>query len=125
MIPASGIVTGDIIALEAGDMVAADARLLEASSLKCIESALTGESEAVTKQPATLEQGDIPLGDRENMVFMGTIVTAGTGQALVVATAMNTELGRIAGLIEKAGAEERTPLEKSLSPSGGCSSGRR
>ena len=113
-IPASGIVAGDILALEAGDLVAADARLLEAASLRCIESALTGESEAVTKQAATLEQGDVPLGDRENMVFMGTSVAAGTGQAVVVATAMKTELGRIAGLIEEAGAEERTPLEKKL-----------
>ncbi len=113
-IPASGIVAGDIVALEAGDLVAADARLLEAASLKCIESALTGESEAVTKQPATLEQGDLPLGDRENMVFMGTSVAAGTGQAVVVATAMNTELGRIAGLIEEAGAEAGTPLQQKL-----------
>ncbi len=113
-IPASGIVTGDILALEAGDLVAADARLLEAASLKCIESTLTGESEAETKQPATLEGDDVPLGDRENMVFMGTSIAAGTGQAVVVATAMNTELGRIAGLIEEAGAEERTPLEKKL-----------
>ena len=113
-IPASGIVAGDILALEAGDLVAADARLLTAASLKCIESALTGESEAVTKKPATLEQGDIPLGDRENMVFMGTSVAAGTGQAVVVATAMNTELGRIAGLIEEAGAEEGTPLQQKL-----------
>ena len=113
-IPASGIVSGDILALEAGDLVAADARLLEAASLKCIESALTGESEAVTKQPATLEQGDIPLGDRANMVFMGTSVAAGTGQAVVVATAMKTELGRIAGLIETAGEAEGTPLEKKL-----------
>ena len=113
-IPASGIVAGDILALEAGDLVAADARLLEAASLRCIESALTGESEAVTKQAATLEQGDVPLGDRENMVFMGTSVAAGTGQAVVVATAMNTELGRIAGLIEEAGAEESTPLQQKL-----------
>ncbi len=113
-IPASGIVAGDILTLEAGDLIAADARLLEAASLKCIESALTGESEAVTKQPATLEQGDIQLGDRENMVFMGTSVAAGTGQAVVVATAMNTELGRIAGLIEEAGAEEGTPLQQKL-----------
>ena len=113
-IPASGIVAGDILALEAGDLVAADARLLTAASLKCIESALTGESEAVTKQPATLEQDDIPLGDRENMVFMGTSVAAGTGQAVVVATAMKTELGRIAGLIEEAGAEEGTPLQQKL-----------
>ena len=113
-IPAAGIVAGDILALEAGDLVAADARLLTAASFTCIESALTGESEAVTKQPATLAQGDIPLGDRENMVFMGTSVATGTGQAVVVATAMNTELGRIAGLIEEAGAEEGTPLEKKL-----------
>ena len=83
-------------------------------SLKCIESALTGESEAVTKQPAILEQADIPLGDRENMVFMGTGVASGTGQGVVVATAMTTELGRIAGLIEAAGADESTPLEKKL-----------
>jgi Ca2+-transporting ATPase len=113
-IPASGVVAGDILSLEAGDLVAADARLLEAASLKSIESALTGESEAVTKQPATLEQGDIPLGDRDNMVFMGTSVAAGTGQAVVVATAMNTELGRIAGLIEEAGADEGTPLQQKL-----------
>ena len=117
-IPAVGIVAGDILALEAGDLVAADARLLTAASLKCIESALTGESESVTKQPATLAKGDIPLGDRENMIFMGTSVAAGTGQAVVVATAMNTELGRIAGLIEEAGAEERTPLQQKLTSFG-------
>ena len=113
-IPASGIVAGDILALEAGDLVAADARLLGAASLKCIESALTGESEAVMKQAATLAKSDIPLGDRENMVFLGTSVAAGTGQAVVVATAMNTELGRIAVLIEEAGAEEGTPLQQKL-----------
>ncbi|WP_340123612.1 HAD-IC family P-type ATPase [Methylobacter svalbardensis] len=113
-IPASGIVAGDILELEAGDLIAADARLLEAASLKCIESALTGESEAVTKQHAALEQGDISLGDRENMVFMGTSVVAGTGQAVVVATAMQTELGRIAGLIAEAGAEDGTPLQQKL-----------
>jgi Ca2+-transporting ATPase len=113
-IPASGIVAGDILALEAGDLVAADARLLEAASLKCIESALTGESSAVTKHPEVLEQGDVSLGDRENMVFMGTSVAAGTAQAVVVATAMNTELGRIAGLLEEAGAEEGTPLQRKL-----------
>jgi Ca2+-transporting ATPase len=114
LISASGIVAGDILTLEAGDLVAADARLLEAASLRCIESTLTGESGAKTKQPATMEQGDVPLGDRENMVFMGTSVAAGTGQAVVVATAMKSELGRIAGLIVEAGAEERTPLEKKL-----------
>lgn len=113
-IPASGIVVGDILALEAGDLVGADARLLEAASLRCIESALTGESTAETKQPATLEQGDVALGDRENMVFMGTSVAAGTAQAVVVATAMKTELGRIAGLIAEAGAEQGTPLQRKL-----------
>lgn len=113
-IPAVEIVTGDILALEAGDLIAADARLLQAASLKCIESALTGESVSVIKQPETLKQTDVPLADRENMVFMGTSVATGTGLAVVVATAMQTELGRIAGLIAEAGEEEQTPLEKKL-----------
>lgn len=113
-IPASEIVTGDILELEAGDLVAADARLLEAASLKCIESALTGESDAVEKEAATLDSGDIPLGDRQNMIFMGTSVATGQGHAVVVATAMNTEIGRIAGLIEEAGAEQGTPLQQKL-----------
>ena len=117
-IPASGVVIGDVLALEAGDMVAADARLLIAASLTCIESALTGESEAVTKNPATLAQGYAPLGDRENMVFMGTSVVAGTGQAVVVATATKTELGRIAALIEEAGADKGTPLQQKLTSFG-------
>jgi Ca2+-transporting ATPase len=111
---ASTVVAGDILTLEAGDLVAADGRLLEASSLKCIESALTGESEAVIKQSGILEPDDIPLGDRENMVFIGTSVAAGTGQAVVVATAMKTELGRIAGLIEEASADQGTPLQRKL-----------
>ncbi|MCU1325618.1 MAG: Calcium-transporting ATPase (modular protein) [Bryobacterales bacterium] len=113
-IPASNIVAGDILELEAGDLVAADARLLEAAALKCTESALTGESEAVEKQPATLTTGDIPLGDRSNMVFMGTSAAAGTGQAVVVATAMKTELGRVAGLMEEAGSDRDTPLQRKL-----------
>jgi P-type Ca2+ transporter type 2C len=112
-IPASDIVAGDILALEAGDLIAADGRLLTAASLKCIESALTGESEAVKKKPETLGQEDMPLGDRENMLFMGTSVAAGTGEAVVIGIAMNTELGRIAGLIEKAGSE-KTPLQNKL-----------
>ena len=113
-IPASEIVSGDILELESGDLVAADARLLEASSLKCVESALTGESEAVTKQAVTLDEDDIPLGDRENMVFMGTSVATGQGSAVVVGTAMNTEIGQIAGLIEEAGADAGTPLQQKL-----------
>jgi len=113
-IPATEIVAGDILFLESGDLVAADARLLSAASFKCVESALTGESEAVIKQPATLELNNIPLADRENIIFMGTSVATGTAQAAVYATSMNTELGRIAGLIEEAGSDERTPLEKKL-----------
>lgn len=113
-IPATEIVVGDILFLEAGDLVAADARLLSAASFKCVESALTGESEAVIKQPATLELNNIPLADRENIIFMGTSVATGTAQAVVFATAMNTELGQIARLIVEAGTEERTPLEKKL-----------
>ena len=113
-IPAAGIVSGDILVLAAGDLVAADARLLSAASLKCIEAALTGESEAVKKDPAPLAAADIPLGDRANLVFMGTGVATGSGEAVVVATAMQTELGRIAGLLTTAGAEEETPLQKKL-----------
>jgi Ca2+-transporting ATPase len=113
-IPASEIVTGDILELESGDLVAADARLLAASSLKCVESALTGESDAVEKQASTVGDDDRPLGDRENMVFMGTSVAAGQGRAVVVATAMDTEIGRIAGLMEAAGGDEGTPLQQKL-----------
>lgn len=113
-IPAAGIVAGDILELESGDLVAADARLIEASSLKCVEAALTGESDAVEKRVATLSGEDIPLGDRQNMVFMGTGVATGQGIALVVATAMETEIGRIAGLIEQAGSDAETPLLKKL-----------
>jgi Ca2+-transporting ATPase len=113
-ISASKIVAGDVLELQAGDLVAADARLLSAVSLSCIESALTGESEAVVKQSATLTQSDIPLGDRENMAFMGTSIAAGKGHAVVVATAMKTELGRIAELLDETAADESTPLEKKL-----------
>lgn len=113
-IAASSIVVGDILGLEAGDLVAADARLMQAASLKCIESALTGESDAVRKHSAALADMNVPLGDRENIVFMGTSVAAGAGQGIVIATAMNTELGRIAGLIESAGGDTNTPLQSKL-----------
>ncbi len=113
-IPASDIVAGDILALAAGDLVAADARLLQAASFKAIESALTGESETVEKQAVPLDQEEVPLGDRANMVFLGTSVAAGTGQAVVVATAMKTELGRIAGLMESADTDQSTPLQQKL-----------
>jgi Ca2+-transporting ATPase len=113
-VPAAEIVTGDVLDLDAGDLVAADARLLEASSFKCIESALTGESDAVTKHAITLDSSDVPLADRENMIFMGTSIANGSGKGVVVATAMDTEIGRIATLIREAGEDERTPLQQRL-----------
>jgi len=112
--PASDVVQGDVLLLEAGTLVAADARVLASASLRCVESALTGEAKAVNKQAATLAAGEIALGDRANMVFMGTGVAAGTGRAVVVATAMGTELGRIASLLEAGGKEEKTPLQRRL-----------
>ena len=114
VVPASNVVPGDLLELEAGDLVAADARVLEATLLKCVESALTGESEAVEKRAITLHHDGIPLGDRENMIFMGTSVATGQGRAIVVATAMNTEMGRIAGLLQEAAVDERTPLQEKL-----------
>jgi Ca2+-transporting ATPase len=114
VIPTAEIVKGDVLVLEAGDLVAADGRLIQAASLRCVESALTGESEAAGKSPEPLESPDVPLGDRRNLVYMGTTVAAGTGQAVVVATAMETELGRIAGLMRSARVDEGTPLQKQL-----------
>lgn len=113
-IPAQDVVAGDMLALEAGDLVAADARLLSAASLKCVESALTGESEGVAKLSAALAQAEVPLGDRSNMVFTGTMVVAGTGLAVVVATGMSTELGQIAVMLEKNAGNEATPLQRQL-----------
>ncbi|MCZ7646215.1 MAG: cation-translocating P-type ATPase [Planctomycetota bacterium] len=111
---ARDIVPGDVVVLEAGDLVPADARLMKAASLKCIEAALTGESDAVGKHAEVLDREEVPLGDRKNLVFMGTSVATGSAEALVVATGMATEMGRIAGLIQKAGQEEGTPLQKRL-----------
>lgn len=113
-IPATEVVVGDLLLLEAGGLVAADARILQSASLKCIEALLTGESKAVTKQPEALTGEDVPLGDRTNMVFMGTSIATGTGRAVVVAKAKDTELGRIASLIDAAGAEGKTPLQQKL-----------
>ena len=113
-LPSAAIVPGDILDLDAGDLVAADARLLEATALKCIESALTGESDAVAKRTTTLDEPGIALGDRENMIFMGTSVAAGRGRAVVVGTGMKTEIGRIAALIDEARGSEATPLQQRL-----------
>jgi Ca2+-transporting ATPase len=113
-LPAAEIVPGDVLEVETGDIVAADARLFEAASLKCVESALTGESEAVDKHSTTLEDENVPLGDRKNIIFMGTSVVAGVGRAVVVASGMSTELGRIAHLMEEAATPEATPLQQKL-----------
>jgi Ca2+-transporting ATPase len=113
-LPAAEVVPGDILVLEAGDLVAADARLLEANSLRTVEAALTGESQPVDKDAQALMGEDLPLGDRKNMVFMGTHVAAGTGAAVVAGTGMNTELGHIATLLEGAAAAETTPLQQKL-----------
>ena len=111
-IPAKDVVPGDILELEAGDMVAADGRILHNYSLQVNESSLTGESTNVDKQEMALN-GEAALADRTNMVYSGSLVTYGRATVLVTATGMNTEIGKIAGLMN--GAEERkTPLQKSL-----------
>ena len=111
-IPAKGVVPGDVVVLEAGDLVSADLRILTASKLQADESAMTGESLPVTKLPESLAE-DPPLAERTNMLFKGTILTSGSGEAIVVATGMSTELGKISSLIEEA-EEESTPLERRL-----------
>jgi Ca2+-transporting ATPase len=113
-IPATDVVTGDLLLLEPGDLVAADARLLETASLTCVEAALTGEAEAANKHHRPLESADVPLGDRDNLVFLGTSVAAGTGSAVVVATAMQTELGHIAQLLAETHEEKSTPIQQHL-----------
>lgn len=112
MISASEIVPGDILILESGDVIAADARLFEVSSLKVNEASLTGESLPIEKniQSYSLET---PLADRKNMVFMGTSVATGTAKAIVVATGMKTEMGHIATMLGEATRAE-TPLQKRL-----------
>ena len=112
ILPGKDVVPGDVVLLEAGDAVCADGRLLECASLKADESALTGESLPVEKTTAVIE-GDVPLGDRKNLVFSGTFVTYGRGKFLVTATGMDTEMGKIAALLHAA-SEKKTPLQVSL-----------
>ena len=100
VIDAAQLVPGDVIRLEAGDFIPADARLLKSVSLKSEESALTGESVPSEKDAAALVEEKAPLGDRSNMVFSGCSVTYGTATAVVTGTGMNTEMGKIAGLLE-------------------------
>lgn len=107
------LIPGDIIVLETGNSVPADARLIESVNLRVQEATLTGESESVEKGTAALSAGDLPLGDRRNMVYLGTAATYGRGTAVVVETGMRTELGKIAGMIQQV-ASEPTPLQKQL-----------
>jgi len=115
-VPSEDLVVGDVIVLEAGDAVPADARILECASMKIEEAALTGESVPVDKKDGTLtagENGDVALGDRKNMVFMGSTVVYGRGKAVVVATGMDTEMGKIADALAQA-EEGKTPLQIKL-----------
>lgn len=107
------LVPGDRILLESGNMVPADVRFQQCVNLRIQEAALTGESEPIEKTAETLREKGLPLGDRLNLGFMGTIVTYGRGSAIVVTTGMRTELGTVAALIREA-SPERTPLQKNL-----------
>ena len=111
-LPSKDIVPGDIVVLEAGDMIVADGRILHSYSLQVNESSLTGESANVEKTDAIIE-GDVALADRANMVYSGSLVTYGRAEMLVTATGMETELGKIAGLMNAA-KERKTPLQESL-----------
>ncbi len=112
-IPARELVPGDVILLRTGDRVPADARLLESVNLQIEEAALTGESVPVEKHVKALESADLPTGDRKNMAYAGTAVTYGRGMALVAATGMNTEFGKIARMLEEV-ESGKTPLQHNL-----------
>ncbi|MDY0277414.1 MAG: cation-translocating P-type ATPase [Acholeplasma sp.] len=112
------IVAGDIVLLNAGDIIPADLRIVESYNLKIDESALTGEPVPVEKISDTLDESDeLPLGDQANLAFMSTVVTYGRGKGLVLCTAMNTEIGKIAGMIETA-VNEATPLQQNINKLG-------
>lgn len=112
-IPSKEVVPGDILMLEAGDMVAADGRIIENFSLQVNESSLTGESESVNKFVDVIESEEVALGDQKNMVFSGSLVTYGRALVVITSTGMNTEIGKIANLMEET-QEKATPLQVSL-----------
>lgn len=115
-IPARDVVPGDLIQVEAGDRIPADSRLIYSAGLRTEEASLTGESTPVEKSSEPIPQAEVPLGDRHNMVFMSTVAVSGKGRALVTATGISTELGKIAALIHKEAQAEReeTPLQRRL-----------
>jgi Ca2+-transporting ATPase len=115
-VPATEIVPGDVILVEEGDTIPADARLFESAALQTAEAALTGESLPVTKNVGPIAE-DAALGDRDNMIFSGTAATYGHGKAIVTATGMQTEMGRIAGLMKQT-PDEPTPLQRELDRAG-------
>ncbi|MGE5654980.1 MAG: cation-translocating P-type ATPase, partial [Bacillota bacterium] len=112
-IPARELVPGDVVVVEAGDYIPADMRLVESYNLKVEEASLTGESVPVDKTANIVLDAEVPIGDRLNTAFSGTVVTYGRGKGLVTATGMHTQLGLIAGMIQSMEAED-TPLQKSL-----------
>ncbi|MBH0180375.1 MAG: HAD-IC family P-type ATPase [Nitrospira sp.] len=116
VIPAREVVSGDVILLEAGDRIPADARLLYTTNFHTQEASLTGESTPVEKGAEVIDRAEVPLADRTNMVFMGTVAVSGKARAVVTATGLRTELGHIAAMIQKAAeAEQReTPLQHRL-----------
>jgi P-type Ca2+ transporter type 2C len=116
-ISARELVPGDVVLLEAGNLVPADCRLLMTANLRIQEAALTGESEAVDKDEDFMASADVPLGDRFNMAYMGTIISYGRGEALVAQTGMGTELGGIAEMLQTT-AQEPTPLQRRLAQLG-------
>jgi Ca2+-transporting ATPase len=113
---ASQLVPGDVVELEAGNMIPADIRLLETHSLKIEEASLTGESLAIEKNTGELQGEQLPLGDRTNMAYKGTLATYGRGRGVVVATGMNTQIGHIARMLQED--ESLTPLQKRLADFG-------
>src|SRR5688500_6363567 len=118
LVPARGLVPGDLIVLRAGDRVPADARVTQSVNLATDEASLTGESAAVEKGIAPLQDAELPLGDRINLMYAGTMVVHGRGQAVVVSTGMSTEFGRMAQMVVGVEAT-RTPLQENLDRLGG------
>jgi len=112
-IPALELVPGDVVVLDTGDKIPADLRLIESINLEIDEATLTGESVPVRKTAAVLPKENLSLGDRKNMAYMGTVITRGRGHGVIVSTAMDTEMGQIAGMIQQV-EEEETPLQRRL-----------